>query len=527
MSGIMEDLFPGPQRFRDIENNYQISSISQNTREMTAYAAQMLSMQASELSRMNNGVKAMASVQGTANVLLRQAVYSLDTLNEELSNLNSTITAGLDRLSSQLLQQQKTLDRIHDAIVQPYATQAKELRNGARRWLHAGMRTTGETRKRHWDHALEDLMESVRNPVGRRDCAAWFDIGWLQWKHLSHLTDAENSFYEAALLSLGRDNPFYTLGNWHLAYMRYLQARYEDSYITISGMPNIDNNRVLLYDKARYAAKTGRTDEAVELLETCIHLHPPTILMMLVEVDFQSIPQVQQLAHRMHRAAQESATIAARECRDDLREIDDICSREGIVLDELPASRTALDVLDSEIPKSDYLEALTLPGKAKQIRDELLNHATARVSELLADSKSTVAKLNATQQNARRACNTRNSELNAIISKARSDHSFRPYIAPLYLFQLGLLFLAALIAWWMLALCSGMVIAGLVWRSSAQSGQRRDEARIKKMVEDYERALSEIASDIKKAESVCERYSRALEELANVDRRQGDIEVCP
>jgi tetratricopeptide (TPR) repeat protein len=70
--------------------------------------------------------------------------------------------------------------------------------------------------------------------------------------------------------------------------MQYLQGRHEDAYQTIQRAIKAATDHDAPFDAARYAARTGRTAEAVALLDQCIDLVPATIITMFAEEDFRA-----------------------------------------------------------------------------------------------------------------------------------------------------------------------------------------------------------------------------------------------
>jgi tetratricopeptide (TPR) repeat protein len=132
------------------------------------------------------------------------------------------------------------------------------------------------------------LTEVLNNPIGSRDFIAWFQIGWLKWKDKQNLSEAEEAFYQAARLSNTVERyPYYAQSTRHLAYIQYLQGKHQEAYSTIQKALRVAaHDHDILYDAARYAAKTQRGQEALALLEKCIDVRPQTIVTMFSEPDF-------------------------------------------------------------------------------------------------------------------------------------------------------------------------------------------------------------------------------------------------
>ncbi len=64
-------------------------------------------------------------------------------------------------------------------------------------------------------------------------------------------------------------------------------GNYNDAYATIQKALQVSpKSHDIRYDAARYAAKTGREQEALDLLDKCINQRPQTIVEMFSEEDF-------------------------------------------------------------------------------------------------------------------------------------------------------------------------------------------------------------------------------------------------
>lgn len=105
----------------------------------------------------------------------------------------------------------------------------------------------------------------------------------------TNLAEAEEAFYQASRLSAPKANLYHANSLRHLAYMQYLQDRPAEAYDNMHKALRVTpDDHDPMYDLARYAAKTGREREALELLDKCIDLEPQTTIIMLTEEDFVS-----------------------------------------------------------------------------------------------------------------------------------------------------------------------------------------------------------------------------------------------
>jgi hypothetical protein len=68
--------------------------------------------------------------------------------------------------------------------------------------------------------------------------------------------------------------------------MQDLQGRSEEAYQTVGKARKVSEDHDTLYDAARFAAKTGRKEESLKLIDRCIDLRPTTIVTIFSESDF-------------------------------------------------------------------------------------------------------------------------------------------------------------------------------------------------------------------------------------------------
>ncbi|MDA1051554.1 MAG: hypothetical protein O3C40_13880 [Planctomycetota bacterium] len=260
---------------------------------------------------------------------LKELKATTEEVREAIETQTAILEAGFDVIAHLLIAQQRTLQEITQLLRNPYEAKAKELLREASRALDNGARTCGRDQKEHFKEAVSLLQGVLNNPIGRRDYLAWFDLGWLQWKFKGNLTEAAEAFYHAGRLSASQDveyctvtlegysrsprlqemanrlqrlggtmrltalpprkNPTYVESVRHLAYMQYLQGKDQDAYATIQKILTVaGEDHDVLYDAARYAARTQRAKDALALLEKCIDLRPETIVTMFSEPDFVS-----------------------------------------------------------------------------------------------------------------------------------------------------------------------------------------------------------------------------------------------
>jgi len=272
---------------RQIDNHYHAAMIAENTHDLVDYQRALLRLQVESTAANVGMMREIALRQNAANDLLGEIREETSAVREAIEHLDDAKERGLTRIAARLIKQQEILLEIAEVLRKPYETQALEIRNQADKWLKSGMRHTGREREDDYTDTMRLLREVTKNPIGNQDCVTWFQIGWLLWKHKASIAAAEQSFYRAARLSEERGDLYHVLSVRHQSHMQYLQGRHQDAYVTIQKILRESRDPETLYDGARYAAKTGRTEEAIGLLDICIDVNPVTHVSMFTEEDFR------------------------------------------------------------------------------------------------------------------------------------------------------------------------------------------------------------------------------------------------
>ncbi len=309
-------LFHPTKHERQIERDYQITLTASNVDQLkqieaanlavTAQAARAnLAAQKANQALSRSNLAALENIRDEhreTNVMLGNILDVLEDMSAELANIHNAIDrqtamqraafrivhADLTRIAESVLETHKTLKNIEVLLRQPYETKVLELRNQASRWLERGMNNSERQKEQADDYedAFRLLEEVIKNPVGNQDYVAWFQIGWLRWKHYNDKPSAEQAFYRATRLSAPTTDAYHVKSLRHWAQMQYEQQKYEDAYQTIQRAVAISREHDVLRDAARYASRTGRNQEAIQLLDECIELRPTTIVEMFAEEDF-------------------------------------------------------------------------------------------------------------------------------------------------------------------------------------------------------------------------------------------------
>jgi tetratricopeptide (TPR) repeat protein len=215
------------------------------------------------------------------------AMSAADSAEAFLFQRSSSDVEASERWARHIIKQQRTMQETAEQIRKPYDPHLLEIRNEADRWFMSGLNRNGRDRDEDWTDALRLLQATVDNTAGMQDYVAWFQIGWIFWKHHNNLPQAEEAFYRAQRLSAASGNLYHVLSLRHFAYVQYLQGRHEGAYQTIQKALRYSKDHETRFDAARYAASTSRRAEALTLLEQCVRERPTTALTMFAEVDFQ------------------------------------------------------------------------------------------------------------------------------------------------------------------------------------------------------------------------------------------------
>ncbi|MGH8579575.1 MAG: tetratricopeptide repeat protein [Gammaproteobacteria bacterium] len=286
---------------RYIDNHYHLEMVAENNRQLVEYQAQSLRLQQEAAIANIRGMGEIAHRQDQTNSLLSALVGGMDRISDSMDTLNATARETLDTLYAQtellqegfediarrMMEQQRVLQEIANILRRPYETKALELLKEADDALKNGMKASGRDREEEFKDATRLLRDMLDNPIGSRNYVAWFQTGWLNWKFKNNLAEAEEAFYQAVRLSGPKADLYHAYSLRHLAYMQYHQGRSAEAYASIHKALRITpNDHDTMYDAARYATKTGRESEALEMLDKCVDLQPQTIITMFSEEDF-------------------------------------------------------------------------------------------------------------------------------------------------------------------------------------------------------------------------------------------------
>ncbi|BDI32907.1 hypothetical protein CCAX7_49580 [Capsulimonas corticalis] len=410
--GPLFSLIPKPfrhdhERLRAIEHEYQLELVAENARQLVQFYATILRAQASQASQTLRNIDVMVNGRETSGQLGTLATdidllvdgmdhFPVDDLQplefaqhtilpihgDPSADLQDTLATEFERLARQLMRQQKALVKIHDRMRGMYEAQAQIRRAESNRWLVSGMKRLGRDREEDFEDALRILKDMVTTPQGMQDYVAWFEIGWLLWKHERNLPEAEEAFYRAQRLSAVKGDAFYVKSLRHLAYVQHLQGRFAEAYETIQKALVASDEHDTRFDAARYAASRGFSEECLRLLEQCIYDRPTTIISMFAEVDFLRGAAAARLARamadmaaRMLEEARDRADDNVEHWQQALEIVREVEREAGLpialpkgIAEEALGDTPALDDVD-------YLVALEIERKALAYGDQTVTFA--------------------------------------------------------------------------------------------------------------------------------------------------------
>jgi tetratricopeptide (TPR) repeat protein len=286
---------------RQIDIDYHVAMLATNSKEVVEIQSKLFQVQAAQAAISLKGFNSLYLQNQETNKSLNQLNGGLDQIGLNLTNIRGSInqvensiqelSLGLESCfrdsANILIEQRELLYSIAKILGSPYEQKVLELRNEADRWLLAGMNDIGRERDENFDDALRLFECCLENPIGMQDYVVWFQIGWLKWKHKQDLKSSELAFYRSQRLSKLNSDIYHLKSLRHLAFIQYLQNRFEEAYQTIiKAVLLFPNDHDTLYDAARYAAKTGREKESLEYLNKCIDERPSTSIAMFSEKDF-------------------------------------------------------------------------------------------------------------------------------------------------------------------------------------------------------------------------------------------------
>jgi len=230
--------------------------------------------------------------------------------------------------------------------------------------------------------------------AGSRNYVAWFQAGWLNWKAKSNLAEAEEAFYQAARLSSSKADLYHAYSLRHLAYMQDLQGRPAEAYDTVQKALHVtSNDHDTMYDAARYAAKTGRERETLEMLDKCIDLQPQTTHYVFRRgLYVMSAALRQGLASLLVHRTEEGRTKARRHIEAWQSAVTAVQQAEKMAECNFNVPTETINGAQgaaAQIGFANYVQAVYLENKATTERNSLIETATRALQEKIEECQRT------------------------------------------------------------------------------------------------------------------------------------------
>lgn len=394
---------------RGIDTYYHLEMIAETREELSQYfvstlingtrlAGRTLSGYSGGLG-MSGGNMSDSMVPNALLTFVTQLMSGLRPLMERGNNLTTQsspaeVTAGLqtsvlescERFTNRVLRNQGSLLASADKLERIYDPTAINLRREATTAFTEALSLTGKDREEHLDMAMRLLRVCVENPNGQQDYSAWFQIGWILWKAGS-LAEAEEAFFRAKRLSATAKDVYSVKSSEHVAYMQYLQGRFEDAFTSAQAALAIRQDFETQFDLARYAARTNRPDEVLMYLERCIQDRPTTVITMFAEDDFCGtedtptlVPDMAALAAKLTGEARSRATVMVTHWR---QAVEAVRRAELIAMRPIDIPKhltTDVDRAEKMVSESDYLTALEWEQVALSYAEQTRRLAKEQVS---------------------------------------------------------------------------------------------------------------------------------------------------
>ena len=300
-ASLLHHVLPPQPDAREIDDHYHLMVIAESAGQVAAWHEERLCVQQEAareqihaLERVAAGQEQAADDRARTHELLaamKASLLDLDARHERLIEVaneqRALLQQGFAQLGEHLLRQRHALAELLDVLSRPYETQARELLGEAQRALAAGMRApAGRARQAELADARRLLTSVLDNPIGNRNAVAWFQLGWLHWRHDEDPSAAEDAFFNAGRLAGEAGGSLRAMSLRHQAHVQAQRGDPEGAYASAVESARLVRSAETLYDLARYAARSGRQAQALALLDECIDLRPSTIVEMLRDEDF-------------------------------------------------------------------------------------------------------------------------------------------------------------------------------------------------------------------------------------------------
>jgi tetratricopeptide (TPR) repeat protein len=222
---------------------------------------------------------------------------AVEQVADGLEGLASAFEFGFSEMVWQLEQQRETLKQILEVLRAPLDTRAKELRRRAEDAYGNG-----------WiDDALSDFLESETK--NRYDFTVHHYLGNIYFYHKAAPDKALEYYGKAAKYATPKSPYHASIALLHIAEIEYIRGDYEKAYEAATRAIELSPNLAELhFARARYCAKLGRCDEAIENLGRAIEDDRKYCLKADASEDFSGMKgELRAFFERLRNEAQDRA----------------------------------------------------------------------------------------------------------------------------------------------------------------------------------------------------------------------------
>ena len=197
-----------------------------------------------------------------------------------------------------------------DRLCSSYDAMHREMAIQGRQALKNGIRYTGREREEELRDALRLFKGVLENPIGSRNFAIWFEVGWIQWMLGEPRETTIDSFYHAARLAGSQDTAYYVPAIRHQAYLQAQLGSWGDAWASIQRALSVtgESEPLLWVEAARYALQAGKRSDAQSLLDRALDKSPSSAFALYSDPDLGLLHAAcGQTIERFTQAARSSA----------------------------------------------------------------------------------------------------------------------------------------------------------------------------------------------------------------------------
>ncbi len=212
-----------------------------------------------------------------------------------------------------LIADARALTATYDRLASNYEPALRELATQGLQALRNAAVYTGRERQEELHDGLRLLKDITQTPIGSRNFAVWFELGWAQWMQGEAPEIVVESFYHAVRLSGHSGDTYLRHALRHLAYQQADQGKWADAWTTIQrALDKADETSPALWiEAARYALGAGDPTGAQELLDRALDFHPESLLVIFADPDLA--PLFGTCSRTIEKFAQAAREVATKE----------------------------------------------------------------------------------------------------------------------------------------------------------------------------------------------------------------------